>query len=523
MHNFKIQPPFALLGALLIVTATTFAQASAPTKSAEEMAGPQHEIISLPGGECITVTYPFDDDRAPVTITRWDTHLKQKYTHPNIELNRDNYRSAVFSQGRLFLLCSNKQGAVNRFEVDPNTGALAGSPTPLFDLPGKEEDCTFLSGSAPGGTAHYLLAQGRAKHEKGASFQGVILDQQGNKITSFSFTTPEDRDDVDHVDVVQNGKEGLFLLYEVNQKTAKDNFTPHAYTLVTVDATGKTGSFALNGLPAGDLRNLSWTLLNDRLAFTGLLAPAKKGGFRSVCSGTVDPVQKKVTEVRTTDLPALMSQATDPYKGWVSENANLVKTIPQADGSRTLLLEVGADTYLQSHYAPTPNPNNAALANGTLASYSITYLERNYVYLLKVDRNNTPQWLDVITKKQSEADLVVSIGTAAGMDAKGNIHLFFIDNKDNTAVVAQADKSILPTDGWQYKKNSLACITIAPDGTAKKQFVEDQDPEFRPVWTKAIPIADNDICFVAIKVKKGIGVERSLNHSHFRLGTISIK
>jgi len=524
MRNYNFRPASLLLGALLLIAAASKAQPYTLTKSADEIAGPQHELISLPGGEYITITYPFDDERAPVIVSRFDHALKQKYAHPNPELSREDYLSAVCTQGRLFLLCSNREGSVNRYEVDENTGALTGSPTPLFDLPGKAEDCTFLSGSVSGSTGYYLVAQGRKKHEKGMTFQGVILDQQGNKTAAFAFTTPEDGDNFGYADVLQNDKGGLFLIYSVNQKTAKDNFTPYAYTMVAVDATGKTGSFALNGLPAGDLRNLSWTMLDGALAFTGLLAPAKTGGFRSVCSGTVDPAQKKVVGVKTTDLATLMNQATAPYKAWVSENASLVKTLCHADGSRTLLLETKGVAEVTFHYSANDYMTHTRIPMSSLSIHNITVYERNHVYLLKVDRSNSPLWLDIITKKQAEGYLVLATGTAAAADAKGNIYLFFADSKNNTAPVAQVDKSIVQTDGWEYKKNVLACLTVAPDGTVKKQFVEDQqDPEFRPIWTKAIPTPDNDLFFLAIKPHKAFGMEKALTNSQFRLGTITIK
>lgn len=523
MINLKNGSASLLLGAVLLATTSIYAQPYKLAKSADELSGPQHELLSLPGGDLITITYPYDDEKVPVIVTRFDHSLKQKYTHPNLELNHENFRSAVLTGDRLFLLCTNKEGAVNRYEVNENTGALTGSPTPLFELPGKPDDCEFLSGSTLGGNWHFLLAKGHTKREKGLILQGAILDQQGNKTASFTYTTPEDRDDIDQVDVIPNDKGGLFLIYDVIVKTSKDAFTPLVYNVVTVDATGKSNAFALTGRPAGDLRAISWVAQENRLLFTGLLAPAKKGGFRSVCSGTVDPAQHKVADVRVTDLASLMAQAPPPFKGWVSEYTSLVKTISLPDGSRTLVLEVRGDRDFQSHYAPTPNANNSALANGSLASYSYTFYDRKNIYLLKVDGSNTPQWLNIVTKKQVEADVVISTGTAATTDAKGNILLFFVDSKNNALPAAPTDKTIVGVDGLQYKQNVLACVSVAPDGVEKKQFLEDQpDVEFRPILSKSVPAAGNDLCFVAIKVKKAFTVEKTMNHSHFRLGTITI-
>src|SRR4051812_24740288 len=118
MKNHKNLSASLLLGATLLAAAPAIAQQCKLAKSADEFAGPQHELLTLPDGDLLTITYPYDDDRAPVTVSRYDHSLKQKYSHPNLELNRENFRSAVLTNDHFFLLVSNKEGAVNRYEVN---------------------------------------------------------------------------------------------------------------------------------------------------------------------------------------------------------------------------------------------------------------------------------------------------------------------------------------------------------------------------------------------------------------------
>ena len=125
------------------------AQSITLKESETSIKGPHHEILPCPGGDYITVTYPFEDEKDPVTVSRFDAKLSQRYTNPIQDLASQHFRAAFYENGRLFLLCNNKEGAVSRYEVNDKTGALTGSPAALFDLEGKEEDVTFFSGSSP--------------------------------------------------------------------------------------------------------------------------------------------------------------------------------------------------------------------------------------------------------------------------------------------------------------------------------------------------------------------------------------
>jgi hypothetical protein len=540
LFRYVINPVFmnlfrngiTLVCASLFASSIANAQAYALKESAVELKGPQHEILFCPDGDFISVTYPFTDDKDPVTISRFDHTLNQKYSSTLADLSRQHYRASIYLKESLALFCSTKEGAVSRYDINDKTGAIIGSPDELFDLQIKEEDAKFLSGDAPSKNFHYFLAQGHQKKEKGMIFQGALLNQQFAKMGVFTFITPEDRDDFNHVDYIQGDNGMLFLIYSVKVKTSKEDYTPYAYNVVIVDPTGKTSSFPVAGLPPGNLGNLTWTARGSRLVFTGFLSHGKKTGYTTIVSGSLDPFKKVIGDLKQTELATLMINAPDYLRDirekGIPVGVTVLKALTLSDGSKAIVLEDNSDRFYQSYYAPTASPvpaanmtsNGAMLAAGTMPSYSITYHNRGYLYVLKTDRVITPQWLDIISKKQEEPDMVISIGTACTADSKDNVHLFFSDNKKNTDPITKSPAQI---NGLDYKKNVLACVSITPEGSMSKHFVDQQEPEFRLMLEEEAVETNNEVCVMAIKTKKAFTPEHLFNHAFFRMTTIDIK
>jgi hypothetical protein len=154
------------------------------------------------------------------------------------------------------------------------------------------------------------------------------------------------------------------------------------------------------------------------------------------------------------------------------------------------------------------------------SSYSMTYHNRGNVYILKLDKTNTPLWLNVISKKQQEGDIVIAIGITCIADNKDNIHVFFYDNKKN---IDPASSSPAEVTGTDYKRNVFACVSVARDGKMSKQFIEEKDPEFRFMLEKSVTEINNQFFVMAIKTKKAFTEEHLFNHASFRLSTVETK
>ena len=517
-----------LVGATLCILTQTQAQQYAIKESTTDLKGPQHELLNCPNGDYISITYPFTDDKDPITVTRFDHTLNQKYSNSIADFKKIHYRSNLYINGHLALFCNDKDGNINRYDIDDNTGSLTGSPSPLFTLEAKEDDTKFFTGNAPGKNFHYFVTRQHTKKEKGMILQGAIMDQQYGKLTAFNFITPEDRDDFNHVDFLQSDDGTLYMIYSVNVKTNKEEYTPHAYKVVMVDGKGATRSFPMAGLPKGDLGDLSWTIDGSRLSFTGLLAPTKKSGYSIIFTGSID-FQKRKGGFHQTELSTLMAQAPDYLKNYkengLPTGAALLRTLRLSDGSHVLLLEDNGDFNHQSYYAPI-SPNNpgfasapAAMRTGTMASYSVTYYNRGNIYLIKTDNNNVPQWVNIISKNQQEADMAIAIGTACTVDSKDNVHVFFMDNKKNTDPNCKSPRQV---SGLLYETNKLACVTIDPSGAMTKRFMDIDEPKYRPMLEKSQGDLSNQVCFMAIKKKTAFSLNHMLNHADYHIGTITV-
>jgi hypothetical protein len=513
------------------------AQQYSVSQSNIDMKGPKHDILHAGDSGIFTITYPFIDDKDPVTVTRFDAKLNQQYSNEIKDLSHEHYRAAFYGADALFLLTSNKDGGVSSYAVAESTGALAGSPVSLFSMDAKEEDAEFTSGSSPDNNLHYIIAQGKHRKEKGEILQGALIDRKGRKIVTFSYTTPEDRDDFKHLDVVLSNDGIIDMIYNVAVKPGKDDYTPFRYTIVQVDLRGRPTAIPLSGLPAGDIRNIAWSLdRHSRVMFTGFLSARKKTGFTAILSGSFDPITKKLGALSQTDINPLLTKQPDFVKELTAKglptDISLIKTLTLPDGTRALVLEDNSDKVYQSYYAPFNNPvpynstmgsfGNVAYAShspGMTASYSIVYQKRGNNYIVKLDQNNTPLWINLVSKNQSEPDIALAVGTACIADDRGNIQLFFYDDKKNTEVATAKPKEV---DGYKNKKNLLACVTIAPDGSMAKQMHPQQDTHFRMMLEKSVTSSSDEVYYLAIKTKKAFTQSHLLNHAKFHLGEVTV-
>jgi hypothetical protein len=297
-----------------------------------------------------------------------------------------------------------------------------------------------------------------------------------------------------------------------------------------VDTKGKTTATPLTGLPAGDLRNVSWTALGGQLQFTGFISMEKKSGFTVFAAGTYDPATKKIAGLRQKEIKNLLTQSGDIVKDidkkGIPGDVSLLKTISLSDGSKELVLEVNSDRFYQSYYAPAAGPTmyspggqRMGMAPNT-PSYSMTYHNRGNVYIVKLDKTNDPLWLNVISKKQQEGDVVIAIGVATITDDKDDTHVFFFDNKKNTDPASASPTQVTGTD---YKRNIFACVTVSRDGKMSKEIIEQEDPEFRPMLEEAVSEGGKELLCMAIKTKKAFTEEHLFNHASFRLTKIEKK
>ncbi len=113
------------------------AQQYSVAESNIDIMGPKHDILHGTDSGFIIITYPFTDDKDPVTVTLYDARLNQQYSKEIKEFSHEHYRGGVYGISGLFLLTINKDGGVSRYAVDEKTGGLSGSPVSLFSMDAK--------------------------------------------------------------------------------------------------------------------------------------------------------------------------------------------------------------------------------------------------------------------------------------------------------------------------------------------------------------------------------------------------
>jgi hypothetical protein len=518
----------------LFFASQTHAQQITLNQSTTETSGPLHQLLACPDGDYLDLIFHFADDKEPVTATRFDPHtLTARYTSQIPELVHLQDQTVMYAGDRLFLFATHGQGDVSRYEINDKNGTLVGPATILFNLEQKENDVNFSSGSSADKRSHYLVTEKYYYKEKNTRLQGVILDQQMNKTAAFSYTFDGPRDQATPFHVVQADDGGLFILLGFMVKTEKDDYRPWAYTLLQVDTKGKVSATPLTGLPAGVLRNFTLVPRKNQLFITAFQLKGKKDkAFSGFVSGSYDLVQKKYSDIKQVELKSLMTQSPDitDYieKKWLTWDVVIIKTFTLSDGSGIQVLErnalyrslsgtgnVGQIMPFGNTFSTPTGPVGASASAGT-----INYPQRGDLYILKVDRDNRPQWFNVIPRWQEEIDRVITIGTACVAGDHDKIHLFYYDDKKDTEPAITKRFLIY---GKEYKSNKLACLTIAPDGKMNKQLLDIPEPQFRWNVESAMTSVPNKFVLMTIKPHFSLSFEKFYNKSEYRLSSAEIK
>jgi len=474
----------------------------------------------------ITVTYPYEDDNGPVEISRFDANsMSQVYSSTLKEFSKEHLRSALYADNRLFLICSNKEGAVTRWEINDRTGAISGSSVLLFSLQAKEQTegiidgfvppPTYYTGTSGNSSYNYLVVEEDPRKGKGKLLEGVIFDRQLNKLSTFSYITPEEVNGArlaPRIIVSDNGD--LSMIYATVGSTKKEDYTPLVYFVLQVDTKGKTTNFQLSGQPSGFLANVDCFRRDDRLILTGWLAPEKNSDFRRLFRAELIDGEKKLTDARTLEVGSIaLGQPGYLHNGVASLpiDASLRYSFALPDGGRILTLEVtGATDYTRV----------TTYSDGSRSHMSYNTRGRGYVYILKMDRTGTPSWLNVISKGQSDAEFVVEAGIVCTMSDDGTLHVFFYDRAKNAEPLMQHPATTL---GQDFKTNEFACVSIAPGGTMKKQFIPLENHEFRMMPEKARPLHNNEFVFTRLHQKPSFSPAGVFKHGAFRFGVIRVK
>lgn len=518
-----------LLLASLVLLYTLYAEAQSIIikKSDAEIKPAYQGLLLCSDGDYIALSY--GDSKDPLVISRFDPRsLSPRYTNSPQEFKKEDFQAMGYGGDRLFVFTANdKEGSISRYEINDKNGSVTGTPVTLFKVD-KVYDFSYSFGSSPNGQFHYLIATKYDRKKKTTFLQGVIMDQQMNKTGDFSSTIDADRQDLTvfgNFNVLQADDGLLSIICVGSNQSDKADYRPMSYTLWQIDVKGKFSSAPMEGMPSGALKNFIWTTNGRQLSFTAFqLKNSKSTGFTHFLTGVYDPLQKKCSDLREFELNAILKlPPVDKLPDMVKEfqksglrwDVGVKKMIPLSDGSKVLILEGSNSLSVMTGFGPsdfvyTPGANASA--------GSIPYFQRLDLYMLKMDKNNTPQWFEVFPKWQEEPDRAVSIGTAAMADSHDNIHLFVYDHEKDLDAFSPHIYHVYP---FRYKSGKLADVMITPEGKITKQLYEVQDPEFRLRPETAITGQKNVVFLTAIKYHASL--QHPFELSHYKIATIEVK
>jgi hypothetical protein len=502
-------------------------------KSDAEINPAYQELQLCPNGDYIALSSGYSND--PLVISRFDPRtLTPRYTNSLQEFKKDIYRASAYGGDRLFVFTTNdKEGSISRYEIDDRNGSVTGAPVTLFKVD-KVYDYDYSFGSSPNGQFHYLMAAKYDRKKKTTFLQGVIMDQHINKIGNFSTTIEADRQDLTvftNFSALQADDGLLSIICVGATQSDKTDYRPMSYTLIQIDIKGKVNSAPMEGMPSGALKNFIWTTNGRQLSFMAFqLKNSKSTGFTHFVTAAYDPLQKKCSDIREFELNAILKlPPVDKLPDMIKEfqrsglrwDVGVKKMIPLSDGSKCLILEGSNSLSIMSGFGPSPySPAtfNTPGAGTQASAGSIPYYQRLDLYILKMDKNNIPQWFEVFPKWQEEPDHAISIGTAAMADSHDNVHLFVYDHEKDLDAFSPHIYHVYP---FRYKSGKLADVMVTPEGKITKQLYEVQDPEFRLRPETAITSQKNVVLLMAIKYHAS--QTHAFESSHYKMATIEVK
>ncbi|KAA2238839.1 hypothetical protein F0L74_21735 [Chitinophaga agrisoli] len=515
-----------VLGALCMLSfsITSYAQQYKRQETATDLATTNHHIFMNDSHQYLVVSFPYDEeDGREVSVAAYDGKMKQVYMNKLDQFSRQEYLTGTYNSGGLFLFGKTSAGQVMCTRVDDKTGTAAGAPVTLYTAKEGKFEYGINTGKSADSSHYFNVHAYREKGQEGWTVEGVVMDRQMKVLSPFRYATPETDDEVKTCYYQMANDGTMIIVFKMEQKTQKDNYTPYKYTVVQINSKGKSTTSTLNGLPVGAFSCTSWKLDGSTLRYTGLMAKTKKAGCTHFITGTYDLQAKKTITTTETELKQLVTPAqTSRYTKDIAEDglpsdAFLADNISFSDGSRAMVFQTYSSYTYQSYYA------NVHGGNSFKPSYSVNMKTRGNLYVLRLNADYEPQWIKAVAMDQEEPDLDLHLGATCVPDSKNGLQVFFYDVEKNAS--AEPEKRVAKVGASDIKHDKLAAVSISAEGKMKKSFLYDIDEsDYHLSPERAFSLVDNQLVYIAIRHKGLSFTARKLfTHAQYHLGTISVQ
>ncbi|HEX6426787.1 MAG TPA: hypothetical protein VF008_03835 [Niastella sp.] len=486
--------------------AIVYSQTITINESSKEKADYSHAFFKPIPNRYIAINYAsphgafgYSRDTKHTEITCYDSSLNEVYTAKVKELSGNKYLEAIEIDKKLHILYADKK-KVFRFELNVSDGQANGPSTEMLTVSNKPEK--VFKGFSPDGNYCFSMFT----DEDNEVFEGVVMDNQLNILTKFSFELGKLKGYIENTSCVLSSEGLLSIVNCVRVKSRRKDYRPLAYLITEISKEGQTVTSALTDLPTGRIDNMVWKPGKSGLSFTGLLSKAEKESYHTIVSGEFNSWQKKTTNLKESLLSdaAWWQKATGKYlqqykTGGISTTDKIVKSFNGNDGSLILVLQSTQITYTQK------------------GNYHYTDAVTRDVTLLKINPDHQLDWLQFVPIGQREPFYPIYSGVIATCPNKKDIILFFHDHQFNFKSGPDGFYSSVTLSNSWNKQNQLAVVQITENGTLTRNAAgENTDPDYHLAPRKPFFVTGNEVICTSYNIKIA-------GRSTYRPGIINIR
>jgi hypothetical protein len=436
-------------------------------------------------------------------IIGYDAKLNEVYNTPIKELSGNKYLGSIVLDKKLHIFYSDNK-KVFRCELDPNTGAVTGTPANVFTA--TDKPISFYSGFSADSAYCYAMFRCAPFGEKDEKFNGVVLDRKMNVVTKFSFKLEKLRSYIDKTTCVLSPEGLLFIVNSIKVKPSKKDYRPLQFLVTEINKEGNSVTTHLDQLPQGQLSNMVWKTNKNGISFTGLLSATEKEGYKTILSGEFNSWQKKITGIKqapfseATYWQRASGQLLQQIKSeGINAKAELINSFEGDDGSLTLVLQ------------PTD------IVFRLRGNYSYTDAYTFSLYIVKVSPARELNWVQVIPLNQHEPFFPMYSSAISLCPNKKDLYLFFHDSEKNAKPGTDEKLTgIILSDSWDSNIQLVAAV-IKDDGSLSRSPVgKNIDPDHHLAPREEHAVCDNEIIYTSYN-------RRNAGRSTYKLGLIKIQ
>ncbi len=253
MKNFVCKAGMACIGLCVFLTISnaSFCQKFKYLTAEENMKNWNHSLSSNGDGGFLDVSY--DDKKRNYTATICDAELKNILFKELGFLDNKTYQFTFFSSGTLYMFAMDKNESLMKYEVNPKTFALVGSPENIFSV--DDDVVEYRSVYSKDSAFFSILCRHHKKKGTDDHFSGIVFNQAFSIVNRYEFSSLVSSDDVTAINFMlsETGTTAV-ICTGVKQKKKSDNEIKYSTTIISVNE--KPVTKLVSGFPSASNQNL---------------------------------------------------------------------------------------------------------------------------------------------------------------------------------------------------------------------------------------------------------------------------